>query len=103
MAKYTEDVASIGPLTINDTAANVYLTILINLGILGFITYITFIITQIIMGIKKINKYSAILLIPFICYAIQDCFNLSLVIITPVYWLLMALEYSSTNTKNDKI
>ncbi len=103
MAKYTEDVASIGPLTINDTAANVYLTILINLGILGFVTYIAFIITQIVRGIKKVNKYSIVLLITFICYAIQDCFNLSLVIITPVYWLLMALEYSSTNTKNNKI
>ena len=101
MARYTEDIASIGPLTINDTAANVYLTILINLGIIGFINYLSFIISQIIEGIKKINKYSAIFLITIICYVIQDCFNLSLVIVTPIFWILMALHNCSYNTKDN--
>ena len=100
MAKYTEDIAAIGPLTINDTAANVYLTMLINIGIIGLISYLSFIITQIIDGIKKMNKYSSVLFITFVCYLIQDCFNLSLVIVTPVFWLLMALHYCSYN--NDK-
>lgn len=95
MAKYTADVASIGPLTINDTAANVYLTILINLGIVGLVGYLAFIYSQIKQGIKKMNKYSVILFIAIICYLIQDFFNLSLVIVTPVFWLLMALHYKS--------
>ena len=99
MAKYTDDIAALGELSLNDTAANVYLTMLINLGLAGFINYIAFIITQLVKGIKKINKYSAILLITFICYCIQDCFNLSLVIVTPIFWLLMAIHYVSYNTK----
>ncbi len=95
MAKYTADIASIGPLTINDTAANVYFTILINLGIVGFISYIAFLFSQIKLGIKYMNKYSKILFIALVCYIIQDFFNLSVVIVSPVYWLLMGLHYSS--------
>ncbi len=99
MAKYTNDIAAIGPLTLNDTAANVYLTMLINIGIVGFIDYLAFLFFQIKNGIKKINNYSAILLIAIICYIIQDSFNLSIVIVTPLFWLIMALHYSSTNIK----
>ena len=95
MARYTADIASIGPLTINDTAANVYFTILINLGIVGFISYIAFLYSQIKLGIKYMNKYSKILFIALVCYIIQDFFNLSVVIVSPVYWLLMGLHYSS--------
>lgn len=99
MAKYTQDIAAIGPLTINDTAANVYLTMLINIGIVGLGSYLIFIFTQIKKGLKNINEYSAILLISMICYLCQDCFNLSVVIVTPMFWLLMALHYSSLNSE----
>ena len=95
MARYTADIMAIGPLTINDTAANVYLTMIINLGIIGLLNYLTFIFFQIKDGIKKINKYSAILLIAIVCYLTQDFFNLSVVIVTPVFWILMALHYIS--------
>ncbi len=99
MAKYTQDVAAIGPLTINDTAANVYLTMLINIGVVGLGTYMAFIITQLKKGIKNINEYSAILLISIICYLFQDFFNLSVVIVTPMFWLLMTLHYRSICSK----
>jgi len=95
MAKYTNDIAAIGPLTLNDTAANVYLTMLINIGVVGLGTYLAFIIAQLKKGIKNINEYSAILLISIVCYLVQDCFNLSVVIVTPIFWLLMALHYRS--------
>jgi hypothetical protein len=72
---------------------------IISIGIVGLLNYLSFIFFQLKKGIKKINKYSAILLIAMVCYLIQDCFNLSLVIVTPVFWLLMALHYSSINTK----
>lgn len=105
MAKYTQDIAAIGPLTINDTAANVYLTMLINIGIVGLGTYLAFIFAQLKKGIKNMNKYSIILLISIICYLCQDFFNLSVVIVTPIFWLLMALHYSALRVvaKNDKI
>ena len=95
MAKYTNDIAAIGPLTLNDTAANVYLTMLINIGIVGLGTYLAFVIAQLKKGIKNMNEYSAILLISIVCYLVQDCFNLSVVIVTPIFWLLMALHYRS--------
>ena len=98
MAKYTNDIAAIGPLTINDTAANVYLTMIINIGIIGLFTYLAFIFSLLREGIKKINNYSLVLLIGIICYLIQDFFNLSLVIVTPIFWLLMALHRASTRS-----
>ena len=99
MRRYTQDVAKIGPLTINDTAANVYLTMLVNIGFLGLISYITFIFAQIRKGIEEMNSYSKILLISIICFLIQDFFNLWLVIVTPIFWLLMAIHYISLKNK----
>jgi len=99
MAKYTADIAKLGPVTINDTAANVYLTMLINIGIVGAINYLLFIYYQIKDGIKKISSYSSILLIAIICYLIQDCFNLSIVIVTPIFWLMMGLHFSIIKNK----
>ncbi len=99
MAKYTNDIAAISPLTLNDTAANVYLTMIINLGTVGLLNYLAFIFFQLKNGIKKMNSYSLVLLVPIVCYLIQDFFNLSLVIVTPIFWLLMALHYRSTCIK----
>ena len=95
MDKYTDDVASIGELTINDTAGNVYLTMLINIGVVGLFSYLGFVFSQLFKGIKEMNELSRILLITIICYLIQDCFNLSVVIITPIFWLVMALHSNS--------
>ena len=99
MAKYTNDIMAIGPLTLNDTAANVYLTMIINIGVLGLVNYLSFIFVQIKDGIKNMNDNSKVLLIGIICYLIQDIFNLSLVITTPVLWILMAIHFSSIHNK----
>lgn len=101
MPLYTEDIAVIGPLTINDTAANIYLTMLINLGILGTFSYLSFLGYQLIKGIKKINKYSCILLISVFCYMIQSFFNLSVVIVSPVFWLLMGIHHLSIEVEKE--
>ena len=100
MSKYAKEVASLGELTINDTAANSYLTILVNTGILGFITYITFLIFQLINVLKKTNQYSIIFLITFLCFIIQDFFNLWVVIVTPLFWVLMAVMFLTTTNKD---
>lgn len=93
MARFTNDIAAIGPLTINDTAANVYLTMLINIGVIGLLSYLSFIASQIKEGIKKINSNSAVFLIAIVCFLIQDFFNLWIVIVTPIFWILMAIHY----------
>lgn len=97
MDRYTQDVAKLGDLTINDTAANSYLTILVNTGFLGMISYLSYIVLQVINGLKNINKNSIVFFIAFICYLIQDCFNLWVVIVTPIFWILMAILFISTN------
>lgn len=97
MARFTDDIIKIGPLTINDTAANVYLTMIINIGIVGLTSYLTFIIYQIKEGTLRMNKYSCILLVAIVCFLIQDFFNLWVVIVTPIFWLLMAIHYISLN------
>lgn len=91
MAKYTIDIAKIGPLTLNDTAANVYLTMLINIGILGLFSYVAFIFYRVKESIKSKSIYSKVLLIAIICFLIQDFFNLWVVIVTPIYFMLLAL------------
>ena len=96
MDKYTADIIALGEYSLNDTAANVYFTMLINLGMVGFITYLSFLGVQIKNGIQKMTPYSKVLFIGLICFMIQDFFNLSVVIITPLYWVLMAVHYSST-------
>ncbi len=100
MAKYTNDIMAIGPLTINDTAANVYLTMTVNLGIIGLLNYLSFLFYNLKEGIKNINKYSVVLLIAIICYITQDFFNLSVVIVSPLFWALLAIHYISYKNKN---
>ncbi len=101
MDRYTQDVAKLGDLTINDTAANSYLTILVNTGFLGMISYLSYIVLQVINGLKNINKNSIVFFIAFICYLIQDGFNLWVVIVTPIFWILMAILFISTNVNVD--
>lgn len=98
MDKYTQEVAELGELTINDTAANSYLTILVNTGVVGLISYLTYISFQLINGLKNANKYSIVFCIAFICFLIQDFFNLWVVIVTPIFWILMAIMFLSTNS-----
>lgn len=93
MPLYSEDIARIGPFSINDTSANIYLTMLINLGIIGTIIYIVFIVESIYMGIKKINKNVFVLLCAIICYCVQSFFNLSVVIVSPVFWVLLGINH----------
>lgn len=105
MDRYTQDVAALGELTINDTAANNYLTILVNTGILGLISYLLFIGYLIVESLKNKNRYSIICLITLICFLIQDFFNLWVVIVIPIFWVLMSimfLTFNSFNIKNTK-
>ena len=97
MARFTKDIANMqnGIVTINDTAANAYLTMLINLGIVGLLNYIVFLFLQLKKGLQEMNMESEPLFVAIICYLIQDFFNLSVVIVSPIFWLLMALHYRS--------
>lgn len=96
MDKFTQDIINLGELTLNDTAANVYLTMLVNIGILGLISYLVFVGLLLHKMIKKRNAFSNVFLTSIICFLIQDFFNLWTVIVTPVFFVLMAIGYIST-------
>ncbi len=102
MSQFTEDIKSIGPLTINDTAANVYLTILINYGIVGLLSYVC-LFYLLIKNTIKYGKENKFLLIPIICYLIQDFFNLSVVIISPIFWLVIGLCITNIKIVDKKL
>ena len=89
MEKYSSDIASIGPLTLNDTAANIYLTTLVNTGILGLLSYLSF-LYFFFRDCKK-NIFCKVLLASVVCFLIQSFFNLSVVIVTPLFYMLLAL------------
>lgn len=99
MSKFSDDVAALGEYSINDTAANAYLTMLINIGIIGLTSYLVLLYMSIKSSIKNYNgsnliednKETMILLSAVICYLIQDIFNLWVVIITPIFWATLAL------------
>lgn len=101
MDQYTDDVKNIGELSINDTAGNVYITMLINIGGVGLLSYLIFMFIQLKEGIKRKNSCSIILLIAIVCFWIQDFFNLWVVIVTPIFWALMALHQLAISQENN--
>ena len=103
MDKYTQDIVKLdGKISINDTAANVYLTMCINIGIAGLITYITFLVILIRKIFKNYNVYSLVILSGVICYMVHDLVSLWAVIVTPIFWITMALFYISVINYNKK-
>ena len=104
MERYTEDIISIGPYAINDTAANIYLTMLINIGIIGLGVYLSFLFTHLKKFIKEMNNTSKILFIAILAYSVQAFFNLSVVLVTPFIYVLFALHclsYIDMKKKNN--
>lgn len=106
MSVYWKDVLLLdNKITINDTAANVYLTMLVNIGILGLISYLSFIIKLLkdLFSYKdKSFNISLIFFFAIICFLVQDFFNLSVVIITPIFYTIMGIAISCIDTKKEK-
>ena len=60
MNLYIDDVKSIGRVDINDSACNIYLTMLINHGLVGLLLFISFIYSVLI---KIKNNFNFIILV----------------------------------------
>lgn len=91
MSKYTNDVIALGSYSINDTAGNIYLTMIVNTGIFSLIMFLSLIFLEIKKYLKNYNKYNLVLLLTIITYCAQSFFNLSVVIITPIFWLTLGI------------
>jgi len=103
MSRYWLDVLKLdNKITINDTAANVYLTMLVNIGILGLLSYLIFIgyfLKKAIDKVKTKDMLALVFLISIICFLVQDFFNLSVVIVTPIFYTILGIAYCYIDTK----
>lgn len=77
--------------TLTDKVHNVYLQILATNGIIGFIPYMLWLLVILICGLKIKNEKILILLIPFIGYVFQALFNISVVDVAPIFYMLSGM------------
>lgn len=76
-----------------DSAHNEYLHLLITVGIAGLVSYLVFVVSNILNSLRfnKKNPYIIAIVFGIICYSVQAFVNLNLPITTPVFWLLMGM------------
>lgn len=74
-----------------DKVHNVYLQILVTNGIIGFIPYMMWLVLIFIYGVKNFSNNIIIVLIPFIGYLFQAIFNISVVDVAPIFYMLSGM------------
>ena len=94
--KYFDELVMNGYVNINDTASNFYLTRLINIGVIGLSSFLLFVGS--VVCLERKNKCSdatlICLFITIISYLIQGLFNLEVVIVTPIFYCILAMYTS---------
>ena len=98
MNKYLGDLIKSGYVSIQDNACNIYLTRLINIGIVGLSSFTIFIGSIFMMIRKNKNTISTCILVTILSYLIQGLFNIEVVIVTPIFYILLSLYTSSLNS-----
>lgn len=86
-----------------DIAHNEYINILFHQGIFAFLSYCALIVSVGYGWLKHGNrfKYIGILGSSFMCYLIQAFFGFSSCVVSPLFWMIMALIISKRNTKEN--
>lgn len=74
-----------------DKAHNIYLNMIAETGIFGFVIYISWMIVIVVKGIKSKNKYVYLLLFGLIGYNIQGIFNINVIYVMPYYYILTGM------------
>jgi len=93
MGRFAEEIEEFSPGIQYDAAHNEYLQIWVNLGLFGLVTYLLAQLSIIGRAVKRVSTSNNILLFlaPVVCYLIQAFFSFSIVIITPIFWLMLGL------------
>ncbi len=75
-----------------DNAHNEYLQFLLTNGILGLMSYLTFLIGAIVTMVRKGGKDPYVMgcLIGILCYSMQASVNLNLPVVTPMLWFMIS-------------
>lgn len=76
-----------------DNAHNEYLHLLTTVGFIGLVSYLSFLLSVVIRGIRRNmdNPYILAVLFGIICYSTQAFINLNLPIVAPILWLLLSI------------
>lgn len=93
MGRFMEEVNEFSPGTYYDSAHNEYLQTWVNLGILGLGTYLLAQFSSIIWAVRTQRKNPRVLwfLAPVLCYLFQAFFSFSIIIMTPLFWMMFGL------------
>lgn len=97
MSKFgKESISHLGPI-IEDKAHNEYLQIAYASGLPALISYLMFILASIYIGINNMNKENLSLPLAAGCagYLVQAFFNISVVSVAPVFWVLLGITASN--------
>jgi len=84
---YTKDV---------DNAHNVYLHMSVSNGMIMLIPYLTLLIFTFIKGVNSNNKLTFVLLSGFITYSVQAFFNISVIQVAPIYYIIIGIILAIT-------
>lgn len=84
-----------------NAAHNIYLNYLVTVGMFGALSYITFVVSALIRGIKRSlsNKYCIVLVASVISYSIQAIVNIDQPITTPLFIVIIALLENQNRIK----
>ncbi|MBC2579952.1 O-antigen ligase [Clostridium sp. DJ247] len=98
MGKYKNDVKTrFGDNVVFDKAHNEYLNMAITTGIPSLMLYVTFVTFIIIRAYKSISRGN-LYMIPILCsisgYLLQAFFNISVVSVAPIYWIILGIAYN---------
>lgn len=79
-----------------DSAHNEYLQYLITMGLLGVLSYLTLLISSVVLMVKRAAEkpYMLALVFAVLCYGVQAFVNINLPIATPVMWTLLMMGMS---------
>lgn len=90
-----------GDIRVFDKAHSEYLQILVTEGIFSLISYLVFYILIVIYGIKKSYKKKELyLILPIGGYLIQALFNISVIEVAPIFYIIMGLIIEREKNNN---
>lgn len=106
MENFREDLIEVYgvPQTI-DKAHNIYIQILVCTGILGFVSYMTFLISVVFKAFrtKSPDPFMVALTMAVVSYSVQGFFLFSLPFVTPFFWMFVGMIMSSKFTNSPPI
>lgn len=83
-------------------AHNAYLQYLVDTGIFGLLSYLTIIVTSVL--VRRRDQWEsayAALMLTALNYAVQDFFNLGVPVASPFFWIILGLLQTEAHGKPD--